>query len=35
MELVDGFVITVPVMTLAQVSATNKDAVSPVDKPIH
>ena len=35
MILVYGFVITVPVMAFAQVSAANKDAVGPVDKTIH
>jgi hypothetical protein len=35
MILVYGFVITVPVMAFAQVSATHKDAVGPVDKTIH
>lgn len=35
MKLVNGFVITVPVMTLAQVSAAHKDAVSPIHKTIH
>jgi hypothetical protein len=35
MKLVNGFVITVPVMAFAQVSAAYKDAIGPVDKAIH
>jgi len=35
MKLVNGFVITVPVMTLSQVSAPNKNTVRSVDERIH
>jgi hypothetical protein len=35
MKFVNGLVITVPVMTLSQVSATHKDAVCSLDKTIH
>ena len=35
MKLVNGLVITVPVMTLAQVSAPNKNTVRSVDECIH
>ncbi len=35
MILVYGFVITVPVVTFAKVSATHEDAISPVDKAVY